>query len=675
MKTPALLLGAALVFWGWQTGLWLLAFPMALIFEASRLIRLRWDLSAKDFRRITDGCTILFIFLVFYLLLSDRNASFIVALIQYLPAVFFPLLAAQAYSTDDRIDLRTLFLLLRRKQKNENPRRTLLNLSFPYFALCIVSASAANIRDSSFYVGLLVLVALVLWRVRSRRFSPVLWIAMLVIAGAGGVAGHIGLHHLQLILEAKGLEWTSDFRQHDPDPFRTHTAIGDIGSLKPSDRIIFRVTPQDHKTSPMLLRETTYNRYLSPIWVAVTPDFATVRPGPKDMTWRLHPEPANGRTITVAANLHKGQGVLKLPDGTFRVDNLPVASMQRNQYGTVKVEGGPGFVAYRVQFDKHVAGQSPPVEYDLSIPEKERPAVDLIRDRLELTGKPPLEILERVENFFQDNFSYSLVQPGQGYKKTPLANFLLQRRAGHCEYFATGTVLVLRSAGIPARYARGYSVHEFSRLENRFIVRDRHAHAWTLVYVDGTWHNFDTTPGTWVGLEDAAAPGWEFLTDLGSWCWFNLTQGFMWARQSNGFAYLGWLIIPAVILMARRLLGKKRVWRPAAKKPSSSVAAPTPAGTDSDFYLIENALIKSGYVRHPAETLRDWIERLPPDRSVPHLIDDLKSILNLHYRYRFDPKGIGTAEKAALMSGTRAWLDAYRSAMQGRRDKQETVIY
>jgi hypothetical protein len=126
--------------------------------------------------------------------------------------------------------------------------------------------------------------------------------------------------------------------------------------------------------------------------------------------------------------------------------------------------------------------------------------------------------------------------------------------------------------------------------------------------------------------------------------------------------------------MTRRLFGKKRVWRPAAKKPSSPVAAPTPVGTDSGFYLIENALIESGFVRHPAETLRDWIERLRQVRYIPHLIDDLKSILTLHYRYRFDPKGIGAAEKAALMSATRAWLDAYHASIQGKHEKQETVI-
>ncbi|UCG07616.1 MAG: transglutaminase domain-containing protein [Desulfobacterales bacterium] len=671
MKTPALLLGAALMFWGWQTGLWLLALPMALIFEASHLIRLRWDLAAKDFRRITDVCTILLIISVVYLWVSDRNAPFIFALTQWLPIVFFPLLVAQVYSTSDRINMRVLFLLRRQTQKNKNAKRTLLNLTYPYFAVCIVSAAAANIRDSSFYVGLFVLVALAMWMVRSKRFSPVLWICLLVIAGGGGVLGHIGLHRLQLILEAKGLEWTSDFRRHDPDPFRTHTAIGDIGSLKPSERIIFRVTPGGPAATPMLLRETTYNRYLSPIWVAVTPDFAPVRPDAGTTTWHFYQGPADGRAITVAAKLHKGQGVLKLPDGAFRVDNLPLATMERNRYGTVKVDGGPGFVTYRIQFDKRMADHSPPAEYDLNIADKEKPAIELIRDQLKLTGKPPRKILERVESFFQKNFAYSLAPTGGRYKNTPLANFLLQSRAGHCEYFATATVLLLRSAGIPARYARGYSVHEFSRLENRFIVRDRHAHAWTLVYIDGAWRNFDTTPGSWISIEDAAAPGWVFITDLGSWCRFNLSKGFLWIRQRGGFEYLGWLLIAVVFLLVRRLFRKKRIRRPVTKKRSEAAADRKPAGSDSDFYLIEDALIRAGFARDPAETLRNWITRLPQDQPAAHLMGELKSILQLHYRYRFDPRGISAAEKAALTSGTRVWLDAYHRLMHSAQPERE----
>jgi transglutaminase-like putative cysteine protease len=46
--------------------------------------------------------------------------------------------------------------------------------------------------------------------------------------------------------------------------------------------------------------------------------------------------------------------------------------------------------------------------------------------------------------------------------ETPLARFLLRTRSGHCEYFATATVLLLRQLGIPARYAVGYAVHEAS---------------------------------------------------------------------------------------------------------------------------------------------------------------------------------------------------------------------
>ena len=42
---------------------------------------------------------------------------------------------------------------------------------------------------------------------------------------------------------------------------------------------------------------------------------------------------------------------------------------------------------------------------------------------------------------------------------TPLADFLLRTRSGHCEYYATATVLLLRAAGIPARYAHANAVH------------------------------------------------------------------------------------------------------------------------------------------------------------------------------------------------------------------------
>jgi len=52
--TPPGLLGAALLFWGWQTGFLAVGVVMAVLVEARRLVRSRWDLSRADFNRVSD---------------------------------------------------------------------------------------------------------------------------------------------------------------------------------------------------------------------------------------------------------------------------------------------------------------------------------------------------------------------------------------------------------------------------------------------------------------------------------------------------------------------------------------------------------------------------------------------------------------------------------------------
>ncbi|MHC4459083.1 MAG: transglutaminase-like domain-containing protein, partial [Planctomycetota bacterium] len=561
------------------------------------------------------------------------------------------------------------FLLLRKKKKKDKKQKSAaVNRTYPYFAICILSASAANVRDVYFYMGLFGLSALAFWFVRSKRYSVLLWLGLIAIAGGTGVAGHIGLHGLQLTLEQKGLEWFTNFNHQGIDPFQTKTAIGDIGLLKPSSKIIFRVKPEDLQTSPMLLREAIYDAYSFSMWFISNSEFRPVRPEKNRTSWRFKQGASHHRLITVSSKLYKGQGVLKLPAGAFQVDRLPVGKMERNILGTVKVEGGPGLVDYRVRFDKASDIGSPPVAMDLFIPGKEKPVLDKIASELGLIGKSPTQILKTVETFFQKNFSYSLLLSGQGRNSTPISTFLLQTRSGHCEYFATATVLLLRAAGLPARYVKGYSVHEFSQLENRFIVRDRHAHAWTLVHLAGAWYRFDTTPATWASIEDTAAPGWEFISDFLSFCWFKLMEGIRQARKSSAIKYLWWLVIPFVFILVRRLFRRKQVLRDDAGRSPQDTLYPL-SGSDSEFYMIEKALNKSGFARHPSETLQNWIGKLQNNRSATLWIKDLRSILDLHYRYRFDPYGIKKTERAALKSGTQAWLDEYNKFLNSRTQK------
>ena len=67
MSPPPLLLGAGLIFWGWQTGFLLVALPLAVLIEAARSLTWRLDLSSTDFHRVTDLCTLLIVVAGVYL--------------------------------------------------------------------------------------------------------------------------------------------------------------------------------------------------------------------------------------------------------------------------------------------------------------------------------------------------------------------------------------------------------------------------------------------------------------------------------------------------------------------------------------------------------------------------------------------------------------------------------
>jgi len=171
----------------------------------------------------------------------------------------------------------------------------------------------------------------------------------------------------------------------------------------------------------------------------------------------------------------------------------------------------------------------------------------------------------------------------------------------------------------------------------------------------GAWHDFDTTPSSWVNIEEEAASMWEPLYDLWSWWLFKFSEWRWRERGQGGMTKHMWLLfIPLIFLLAWRVRTRSRVRRikTEAQKTRGVVLQP---GADSEFYLIEKRLIESGYTRHPWVTLSRWISRI--EEAEP-----LRSILALHYRYRFDPKGITADEKAVLKSDVRSWLEVHEKA-------------
>jgi hypothetical protein len=285
---------------------------------------------------------------------------------------------------------------------------------------------------------------------------------------------------------------------------------------------------------------------------------------------------------------------------------------------------------------------------DLVVPDREKPALDAVISELNVTGQSDEQKLLAVDRFFASRLQYSLWQSmpnPAGTNETPLSRFLLKTRRGHCEYFATATVLLLRELHIPARYAVGYLVHEKSG--RKYVVRLRDAHAWCLAWdrKKGVWQNFDTTPGSWVAEEAKHASPWQFLSDGCSWMQFQFAK-FRWG-QSQVQRYFLWALLPVLGLLLYLIIfrsSRRRHRRKAEEQPGLSHWP----GLDSEFYRLEQKLNAHGFSRAPGEPLTVWLQRVVDDPDLAGLKQPLHGLLHLHYRHRFDPKGLNQAERVAL---------------------------
>ena len=123
--------------------------------------------------------------------------------------------------------------------------------------------------------------------------------------------------------------------------------------------------------------------------------------------------------------------------------------------------------------------------------------LDLQINRFEQSDDPvDLRVAHRIEDYLGHNpdFSYSLKAEIVDGSIDPVEDFLFNRKAGHCEYYASAMALLLRAAGIPSRLVSGFKGGEQSTYSGAFVVEERHAHAWVEAYINRRWQTFDPTP-------------------------------------------------------------------------------------------------------------------------------------------------------------------------------------
>lgn len=132
-----------------------------------------------------------------------------------------------------------------------------------------------------------------------------------------------------------------------------------------------------------------------------------------------------------------------------------------------------------------------------ALPDSLPPRIGELAGHLTGEAKSRHDAAEAVMHFLQSRYTYTLdtavPPPGTDFAD----EFLFMTGRGYCVHFATAMTVLLRSAGIPARYVQGFAPGQpdADALPPRRTVTSADAHAWTEVYFPGAgWVPFDPTP-------------------------------------------------------------------------------------------------------------------------------------------------------------------------------------
>ena len=132
---------------------------------------------------------------------------------------------------------------------------------------------------------------------------------------------------------------------------------------------------------------------------------------------------------------------------------------------------------------------------NLQLPADLAPRIPALAQQWSAGAATPLDQVLLLQDRLR-TFAYSLDQEPSRYPD-PLLAFLDDVQEGHCEYFASGLAVMLRTLGVPARIVNGFAGAEWNPVGEYWVVRQLHAHSWVEVWFPEVgWIIFDPTPST-----------------------------------------------------------------------------------------------------------------------------------------------------------------------------------
>ena len=290
--------------------------------------------------------------------------------------------------------------------------------------------------------------------------------------------------------------------------FSENVTLGQIGTLKQDNGLVMRVRvddseePRDLRWRGVALDEFTGNgwrkslhaRQLDPV-----PERSGLfQVGTTSAVHRLTTqtfflEPLESAILFAAPRVVAIQGDLPV----VRVDSEGSVQSRRHDFERLMYKAISDLDQPRMDELRNDLGRYSPAHYRyLQLPERLDRRIGPLATTMILSANADnrYDAAKAIESYLQREYAYSLEMKAGG--PDPLADFLFNVRAGHCEYFATAMVILLRTHGIAARLVNGFLPGEYNEAAGAYTVRQSDAHSWVEVYFPETraWVTFDPTP-------------------------------------------------------------------------------------------------------------------------------------------------------------------------------------
>ena len=350
------------------------------------------------------------------------------------------------------------------------------------------------------------------------RVAPLLMLMILIAAG--------GIFFLLPRVSA-GYMGAYSFGTDLSTGFSDRVQLGQIGQIQQSNAVVMHVQVEGDSQGRynLRLRGVALRDFDGNTWSNPREQFMLQRQW--DNTFRI-PFPGSGKATLAKGNMRAGRliryRVLMEPIGTNVFFLAPWARSVRGDYRLLPVD--QGLAVYdldgrhpvnRYEAESDIATPSAPelreagknYPPDLSESYLRLPALDPripgLAAQVASSAPNNFDKATLLENYLRTHFGYTLQLPPSTVSD-PLANFLFERKRGHCEYFASAMAVMLRTLGIPSRVVNGFRTDEFNDLTGNYVVRAKDAHSWVEAYFpEYGWQTFDPTPGGTAGIPQ----GWD----------------------------------------------------------------------------------------------------------------------------------------------------------------------